>query len=241
MFYLNLYGYVREDMSVKTYLTNPVETYAHTLVIWRANMRKQPGTGLDAFFLPLLLGAALLLAACAERGAAPAPPPAERPVYEGLDGPKPIVVYMSIDPYFMSAYCEEKANPLCRRKARYPYYVGYMVIDKYYRLSWHQKASYPQYQEEGVLRADSQVAREILGYLGNARSMVTYGLPPDDSFVPEFSRYYLCKPDERYPFSILPLSPYLPPDFYYLPELKKYMEEGKPPGWDRQSVPPHMR
>lgn len=32
MFYLNVYGYIGDKVSMKTYLANPVETYAHTLV-----------------------------------------------------------------------------------------------------------------------------------------------------------------------------------------------------------------
>lgn len=204
-------------------------------------MKWRPGTNRKPLLSALLLWAAVLLAACAGRGADPVPLPAERPVYEGLDGPKPIVVYVSITPGMMELLCERQANPLCRRKAYYPHYIGYLIIDESYRISWHQKAPYPLYREAGAWQADPEMARRRLVTLSGQHSLVTYGRPPDDSFVPEFSMYYLCKPGESYPLTYPPFYPVLPPGFSHLRELERYVELGKPPSWDRRFIPQHMR
>ena len=97
--------------------------------------------------MPLWL--VLGLAACAMRAVPP-----QRPAYQGLDGPKPIVIYTTTTPHIGVIVGGRPSLP------DGPYYGGYAVVDEDYVLTLHQNKYFPEFDVK--VRETPQGVRKLL-------------------------------------------------------------------------------
>ncbi len=182
--------------------------------------------------MPVLAWAVLCLSACAPRAL---PPP--EPVYQGLDGPKPIVVYLTSEPCI-----EIKGGGWPSRNA--PGYGGYAVIDKDYVVTVHREKLFPKFDSRA--QETPQSIQDVLKEIAYPFTVITYGLPPDNEYRPIFD--YSDPPEPgiprekwfRIPEEYRPVYFFKKPGWYSLFVLKNYIDK-KCLTYPKEWIPPHMR